>query len=955
MEGGFYPFWFWNGPLDADEIRWQVREMAAQGVRGFYIHSRQGLRVPYLSDAFLDLVGVAVDAAVQHGMTVHLYDEYPYPSGAAGGRVTLGNPHFHATELIQQSRDVAGGAIRLELPAGKLLWCCAYPLRDGVVAWEQGIDLRGAVGTVLGEESYVLMGLTRYNRKRYFASDPLPVLETVLPEGAYRICMAVQAVVEHHKYWGKFIDVLNPDAVQCFLSETHERYFRRFGATFGRTIRSIFTDETAAGWSERLPTAFLEAYGYDLLPLLPALQDPAHPDALRVRHDLDRLKYRLFCQSFEEPIASWCRQHGLLYGGEKPSQRLAQLRYMDIPGCEPGHTKAGAPPDLLQPDIRGNARATASAAYFYGKEGALCECYHSLGWGATLLDARLIADGLLLMGIRYLVPHGFFASTHALAKHDAPPTFFFQAPYWRLFGCLSARVERIAAAFADTHIDAEILVVDPASGLPTREDKEAYQRLLEGLMRRHLDFLIVDTDILESGTIGSGAVRIREIAATVVILPPMAFIEEPLQAWLTAFERAGGLVIRVARACDEEALDTQVRARIRAGLRLTAIRGDASRITMVSRTGGGRRLWFLVNTGGTGAEADFAAGAPLHELPLDAGPARGLVARADGTYRRAIQPFESLLLAEDPAAAPQAVVPRFDVPIRGALAFRPLNRNLLRMDTWEMALGTPDGWGPTAPVSAVPLVHQLESGRFTFAPAMRHHFGQAPELRLPRLQVRYCAAFENAQTGAVELVMEPGSIAGAWTLRVNDGPAIGQALLRPSTAHVRGSLGIDITAWLRSGRNTLTLEVETDQASGGLRNPLYLAGDFGVQLASPVRLAARPATGRFHDLDADGLPHYAGEVEYDCPFTLAELPHAERVGIVPDFGKPFEDACELAVNDGAWQAAPWPPYEVVVGRDELRAGTNILRIRVLTSLLRAFEGQTFDIGTHAYRDVGASS
>ena len=43
---GFYPFWFWNDDLSADEIRWQVGAMAAQGVRGFFIHSRQGLERP---------------------------------------------------------------------------------------------------------------------------------------------------------------------------------------------------------------------------------------------------------------------------------------------------------------------------------------------------------------------------------------------------------------------------------------------------------------------------------------------------------------------------------------------------------------------------------------------------------------------------------------------------------------------------------------------------------------------------------------------------------------------------------------------------------------------------------------------------------------------------------------------------------------------------------------------
>ena len=41
-------------------------------------------------------------------MVVHLYDEYPYPSGIAGGLVTMGQPQFQATELLQQTFDLEG-------------------------------------------------------------------------------------------------------------------------------------------------------------------------------------------------------------------------------------------------------------------------------------------------------------------------------------------------------------------------------------------------------------------------------------------------------------------------------------------------------------------------------------------------------------------------------------------------------------------------------------------------------------------------------------------------------------------------------------------------------------------------------------------------------------------------------------------------------------------------------
>ena len=62
---------------------------------------------------------------------------------------------------------------------------------------------------VLTEDSYIETGLTAYNQKRYFASNPVPVLETSLPNGNYRIFVSAQQKVDKFKYWDNYVDVLN--------------------------------------------------------------------------------------------------------------------------------------------------------------------------------------------------------------------------------------------------------------------------------------------------------------------------------------------------------------------------------------------------------------------------------------------------------------------------------------------------------------------------------------------------------------------------------------------------------------------------------------------------------------------------------------------------------------------------------------------------------------------------
>jgi hypothetical protein len=972
LSAGFYPFWFWNDTLTADEIRWQVNEMADKGVRGFFIHSRQGLGQPYLSESFFQMVDVAMAAAKAHGMRVHLYDEYPYPSGVAGGEVIQGTPQYRATRLVQRTFELQGvpegesesQPLRLELPLGLVLSCIAYPLVGGVPDWSRPHDLRSFVGQVLVHTSYNEMGLTRYNRKRYFASEPTPVLETVLPPGPHRLYVSVQAEVIEHKYWDHFADVLNPEAVRRFIELTHERYAARYAGEFGGTLASIFVDETAPGWSHGLPAAFEDEMGYDLREQLPALQDPAHPDHTRVSYDLGTFRYRRFCESFEAQISSWCAQHGLAYSGEKPSVRLSQLAYMDIPGCEPGHTKVGAQPDWLQARLRSNAKATAGAAYFYGKSGALCECYHSTGWSATLQDAKAIADGLLLAGIRYLVPHGFFYSTHALKKHDAPPTFFYQMPFWPFFGMLSAYIDLVYAAFEGTYIDAEILLVDPGSGLPLHEDPAnypylaAYETLLWALSRAHLDFHIVDTDILAAGQIRGQRIILRDLTARVVMVPAMPVIEPPLRDWLERFAAAGGVVIRCGVETEPSETVGQLLHFVGPSLSATVDGEEAGDLLLVKRVGPDRTLWFGFNTCGRSLDVRFQAPLALREVALD--PARPPELRLqDGVYMRTVAPFASFLLEAVPVEAETlsthvlpAQLETITVPVAGPARVRALNANLLRLGTWQMALKQPNGsFGPEAPVQGMPLANQLAASGLSFAPRFTTYFGHKPDLALPKMTVRYVGTFDNDYGGAVELVMEPGSIIGDWRIAANGSAPFTADDFGPTAAHVRGSLGIDITAHLVAGENTLTVEVTTDRLDGGLLNCLYLAGGFGVRL-TPLGLVVPAREGRFEDYVRNLLPFYAGTVEYETHFDLPQLPPGDRVRLVFDCGEAAcHEATEVAVNDHIYQPVLWEPRHIIVAIEDLRVGDNLLRTRLHTTLIRAFEGQWFDYTEHRYRDV----
>ena len=95
---GLYPFWFWNGIEEEEELERQLRRMAEVGCKGVALHSRTGNKIEYLSDRWMELVRCACRCARDLGLKIWLYDEDGYPSGNAGGKVQRLHP-----DLVQKN------------------------------------------------------------------------------------------------------------------------------------------------------------------------------------------------------------------------------------------------------------------------------------------------------------------------------------------------------------------------------------------------------------------------------------------------------------------------------------------------------------------------------------------------------------------------------------------------------------------------------------------------------------------------------------------------------------------------------------------------------------------------------------------------------------------------------------------------------------------------------------
>ena len=81
------PFWSWNDELDEKELVKQIEWMKDNGVGGFFMHARGGLKTEYLGEKWFSCVRACGEKAKELGMHAYAYDENGWPSGFAGGKL----------------------------------------------------------------------------------------------------------------------------------------------------------------------------------------------------------------------------------------------------------------------------------------------------------------------------------------------------------------------------------------------------------------------------------------------------------------------------------------------------------------------------------------------------------------------------------------------------------------------------------------------------------------------------------------------------------------------------------------------------------------------------------------------------------------------------------------------------------------------------------------------------
>ncbi len=553
------PFWFWNGKLNGEELRQQIKTMVEHGVYGAYAHNRDGLETPYLSEEWWSVVGDALKAAREYGFSLCMVDEFEWPSGEARdywmpginkSRVVAANPEFQMHRM-RPSETRAQGPSRLSIQ---------LPLRPAAVV----------VGRQTGEET-----LDGDSLKTLAFEPGTKQLEWDAPAGDWVVfTYAVEPAIGQPDHGT--VDLMSHDAVRKYIDIYYQEFHRRYGEYFGNAMPATFADHEGdygakLPWTPLLFDTFRRKTGYELEPYLPALTYDIGPKTEKIRCDLLDVVSNLYSENFFGQITDWCRNHGIEHSGHVweeslffgPSEQgdfFRILRRLSNPGC-----------DTLVEWGRQSVwlKEVASVADFEGRH-VVCENQGVQGESSYLSPEGMkrVSNCLGAWNIGEFIPHAF---DYDLSRINFPPDWFRSQPYLPWFQAYADLMRRISFVNRESQHVADILLFYPQvsiwgqSAPAFRSEKmeyllknsswsddavdtnEQYAEMKLRLTERRLDYKVGDDHYLGQSRIEGERLNIGSSQFRTLITPPMSTIRRETAGRIQDFFKAGGIVIALRR------------------------------------------------------------------------------------------------------------------------------------------------------------------------------------------------------------------------------------------------------------------------------------------------------------------------------------------------------------------------------------------------------------------------
>lgn len=465
------PFWSLNGKLEKEELLRQINVMKQMGFGGFFIHSRTGLQTEYLGEEWFSFVEDCCVEAKRLDMEVWLYDEDRWPSGSAGGLVTM-KPEFRQKFIGMD------------------------------ILKKDEFDL-----IHYGQEHLASFAVNIQNE---LLLDYYPVTNHLEVKDGYEVLVfKVTEMAPDGFYNGyTYLDPLMKEATEYFIELTHEKYKKYCGHRFGKEILGIFTDEPHRGallcgvalnneekftmipYTNKLFEVFGEQFGYDLKEHLPEIYYKKSSEKVSkiAWHYVECLQ-QLFLDNFAKPYYDWCKKNNLIVTGHilhednlsiqtgVSGSMMRYYEYMDYPGV-----------DILT-EINKNfwvVKQCSSVARQLNKKFVLSELYGCTGWQFNFQSHKTVGDWQTALGINFRCHHLSWYTMEGEAKRDYPASILHQSTYYEDYSYVEEYFSRLGYVMSLGKTVCDVLVINPVESV--------WSLVHKGWMR---GFEILDADVLE--------------------------------------------------------------------------------------------------------------------------------------------------------------------------------------------------------------------------------------------------------------------------------------------------------------------------------------------------------------------------------------------------------------------------------------------------------------------------
>ena len=491
------PFWSWNDELDEQGLVEQVEWMNENGVGGFFMHARGGLKTEYLGEKWFSCIKACSEKAEALGMEAYAYDENGWPSGFVGGKL---------------------------------------------------------LDDIENHDRYLTFTIGAYDEKALVSYD-------MSGAGLRRVtspCENCLNVYQH--YAASTADILNGEVVDKFIAMTHEEYnkrdtyslkgfftdepqYYRWGTPYTKVLAPYFEKEYGEDLLDGLGLLFVEKDGYRAF-----------------RYKYWKAMQSLMLKNFAEKIYTWCDERGYKLTGHyvEESSMGGQMwccagampfyEYEHIPGID--WLGRSAWKSIAAPQV-------ASVAAQLGKKQIITETYGCCGWDVTPQELKEIAECQYVDGVNLMCQHLLPYTEHGQRKRDYPAHYSNTNPWVRKnFKEFNDYFSVLGKMIAESEALVNVALLHPIRSTYFNYKRDGVERhgigeLEDGLYlaectmawkqipHHYLD----ETLLAKYGKVEGKQLILGKCAYDYVVLPKIYTMDKTTEALLRQYVKAGGKVL----------------------------------------------------------------------------------------------------------------------------------------------------------------------------------------------------------------------------------------------------------------------------------------------------------------------------------------------------------------------------------------------------------------------------